>query len=175
MTNPTISLVVYNVIPFLIGPSALAPITLIMYHVGERTRPCSFSVTGNGYGRVNEPQGDQFNGRKLGMIPKWVKQLGCLPGCLGGRCGLGGRGAQPRKCLKYSVSRDLRFSALWYAKKMLQYALKKVLRIKRFHPNVRIRRWKEIIDFWLVFESCICIHQDYVPYYPAFTCMHIYK
>ena len=39
-----------------------------MYHVGEGTRPCPFSVTGNG--RVTEPQGDHFRGRNLGMIPK---------------------------------------------------------------------------------------------------------
>ena len=50
MSNRAISLVVSNVIPHLIGPSAQAPITLIMYHVGEGTRPCSFPVTGNRYG-----------------------------------------------------------------------------------------------------------------------------
>ena len=37
-----------------------------MYHVGERTRPCPFPVTGNGHGRVTEPKGDQL----CDMIPK---------------------------------------------------------------------------------------------------------
>ena len=38
MTDPAISLVVYNVIPILIGPPAPAVINSIMYHVGEGTR-----------------------------------------------------------------------------------------------------------------------------------------
>ena len=54
-TNPAISFVVYNVIPLLIGPSALALIISVMYHVGEGHRPCPFLVTGNGHGRVAEP------------------------------------------------------------------------------------------------------------------------
>ena len=58
MTNHAISLVVYNIIPFLIGPPARAPITSLVYQVGEGTRPCLFPVTGNGYGRVTEPKGD---------------------------------------------------------------------------------------------------------------------
>ena len=33
--NPAISLVAYNVIPFLIGPPAQAPIISIIYHMGE--------------------------------------------------------------------------------------------------------------------------------------------
>ena len=37
MTNPAILLVVNNVIPLLIGPELRAPITLIMYHLGEGT------------------------------------------------------------------------------------------------------------------------------------------
>ena len=41
-----------------------------MYHVGEGARPCSFPVTGNGHGRVTEPQGDHFSVRNLGMITK---------------------------------------------------------------------------------------------------------
>ena len=42
-----------------------------MYHVGEGARPCPFPpVTGNGHGRVTDPQGDHFSGRILGMIPK---------------------------------------------------------------------------------------------------------
>ena len=53
-TNPAISLVVYIVIPLLIGPSVWAPITSIMCHVGEGTQPCAFPVTGNGHGRVTE-------------------------------------------------------------------------------------------------------------------------
>ena len=51
-TNLAISLVVYNVIHLLIGRSKLAPISSIMYPVGEGTRPCPFPVTGNGHGRV---------------------------------------------------------------------------------------------------------------------------
>ena len=69
-TNPAILLVVYNVIPILIGPPpAGASLTSIMYHVVEGTRPCPFPVTGNGHGRVTEPQGYQFSGRDLGLIP----------------------------------------------------------------------------------------------------------
>ena len=73
-TNPAISLVVYNVILFLIGPSARALITSNMYHVGEGTRPCPFPVTGNGHGRVIEPQDDQYSGRDLGIIPNDAQQ-----------------------------------------------------------------------------------------------------
>ena len=62
-TNPAISLVVNNLIPLLIGTSALAPTTSIIYHVGEGTRPCPFPVTGNGHGRVTKPKGDRFIGR----------------------------------------------------------------------------------------------------------------
>ena len=53
-TNSAISLVAYNVIPYLIGPSARALITSIMYHMGQGAWPCPFPVTGNGH---------------LGMIP----------------------------------------------------------------------------------------------------------
>ena len=63
LTNPAIPLVVYNVIHHLIGPSALAPITSSMYHMGAGTRPCPFPVTGNGHGRDTEPKGDQLSGR----------------------------------------------------------------------------------------------------------------
>ena len=68
-TNPVISLVVYNVIPILIGQLAYAPITSIMYHLGEGTPPCPFPVTGNGHGRVTELKGDHLSGRNFGMIP----------------------------------------------------------------------------------------------------------
>ena len=68
-TNPAILLVVNNVTPVLIGPPKRAPITTIMYRVGEGTRPCPFPVTRNGHGRVTEPQGDQFSGQNLGMVP----------------------------------------------------------------------------------------------------------
>ena len=67
-TNPAISLVVYNVIPLLIGPLAPAPITSNRYHTDEETRPCSFPVTGKGDRWVNEPNGDQFSGRNFGVI-----------------------------------------------------------------------------------------------------------
>ena len=56
-TNLAISLVVYNVIYLLIGRSKWAPISSIMYPVGEGTRPCPFPVTGNGRGRVYRAQG----------------------------------------------------------------------------------------------------------------------
>ena len=69
-TNSAISLVVYNVIPILIGWSRWAPIYSIMYYVGQGTRPCPFPVTGNGHGRVTEPKGDHFSGRNLGMLPR---------------------------------------------------------------------------------------------------------
>ena len=69
-TNPIISLVADNVIPLLIVPPARVSVTLIMYHVDEGTRPCPFSITGNRHGGVTEPQGDQFSGRNLGMIPE---------------------------------------------------------------------------------------------------------
>ena len=36
-TNPEISLVVYNVIPVWIGPTARAPITSIVIHMGEES------------------------------------------------------------------------------------------------------------------------------------------
>ena len=55
MTNPAISVVAYNVIPLLVGPPARAPITSIVYHVSEGTRPCPIPVTGNGHGRVPSP------------------------------------------------------------------------------------------------------------------------
>ena len=66
--TPAISLVDYNVIPSLIGRTFSTP-TSIMDHLGERTRPCPFPVTGNGHGRVTEPENDQFCGRSLGTIP----------------------------------------------------------------------------------------------------------
>ena len=59
-TNPAISLVVNNVIPFLIGPSQRAPKPLRLYHVGEGTWPCPFPVTGNGHGRVPKPKGEHL-------------------------------------------------------------------------------------------------------------------
>ena len=68
-TNSAISLLVNNVIPLLIGRSKQAPMTLVMYHVGQGTRPCPFPVTGNGHGRVTEPKGDQFSSRNLRMVP----------------------------------------------------------------------------------------------------------
>ena len=77
-TNATISLVANNVILRLIGPSTGNPITSIMYHVDEGTRPCSFPVTGNGHGEVTEPRGDQFSGRNLGMILKYSRDLAYL-------------------------------------------------------------------------------------------------
>ena len=40
-----------------------------MDSLGEGTRPCPFPVTGNGHGRVTEPENDQFCGRYLGMFP----------------------------------------------------------------------------------------------------------
>ena len=55
-----ISLVVYNVVPLLIGPPARALMTLIVYHVGEGTRPFPFPVTGNGNGQVTEPKGNHL-------------------------------------------------------------------------------------------------------------------
>ena len=66
--NSAISLVVNNVIPSSSDWSTRTPITLIMYHVGEGSRPCPFLVTGNGHGRVTEPKGDQYSGLNLGMI-----------------------------------------------------------------------------------------------------------
>ena len=44
-TNPAISLVAYNIIPLLIGQPALAPITSVMYHSDEGTRPLRGTVT----------------------------------------------------------------------------------------------------------------------------------
>ena len=67
-TNSAISLVVYYVIPLLIGLPVCGPTSLIMYHVGEGTRPSPFLVTGNGHGRVTEPKGDHWSGPNLGMI-----------------------------------------------------------------------------------------------------------
>ena len=55
---------------YLIGRSKWAPISSIMYHLGEGTRPCPFPIRGNGHGRVTEPQGDQFSGQNLDMFPK---------------------------------------------------------------------------------------------------------
>ena len=53
-TDPAISLVVYNVIPILIGSSAWAPITSTMYQVGEWKPAVSFPRYGEwtrtGYG-----------------------------------------------------------------------------------------------------------------------------
>ena len=39
-----------NVIPS-IGP----PKTAIIYHLGEGTRPCPFTIMANGHGRITEP------------------------------------------------------------------------------------------------------------------------
>ena len=44
-SNSAISLAVNIVISLLTGPSAWAPITSIMYHVGEGTRPCPLRGT----------------------------------------------------------------------------------------------------------------------------------
>ena len=99
-TNPEISLVVNNVITLLIGRSKWAPISSIMYHLGEGTRPCPFPVTKNGhcqgylaylihyrsswapYCWTNQNRDDvidnQWNfriGRILGMIPYSVGTL----------------------------------------------------------------------------------------------------
>ena len=57
-TNFAISLVANNVILPLIGSLTGTPITLIMYHASEGTRPCLFHVTEKGHGRVTEPEGD---------------------------------------------------------------------------------------------------------------------
>ena len=67
-TNPAISLVVYNVIPLLIGLPERASISSIMYHVGEGNRPCPFLVTSNGHRLVTKPKGDHFCGHNLGII-----------------------------------------------------------------------------------------------------------
>ena len=69
-TNSSISLVVNNVISFLIGPRRLVPITSIMHHMGEGARLCAFSVTGNVSGRVTKPKNYQCSGPNLGMIPQ---------------------------------------------------------------------------------------------------------
>ena len=69
-TNSSTSLVVNNVISFLIGPTALVPITSIKHRMGQGTRPCPLSVAGNTSGRVTEPKHYQFSGPNLGMIPQ---------------------------------------------------------------------------------------------------------
>ena len=69
-TNSSTSLVVNNVICFLIGPTALVPITSIMHQMGQGTWPCPLSVAGNRSGRVTEPKNYQFSGPNLGMIPQ---------------------------------------------------------------------------------------------------------
>ena len=51
-TNPTISLVVNNVIPYLINQLFWPPKTSIMYHLSEGTQPCPFPVMGNEHGQV---------------------------------------------------------------------------------------------------------------------------
>ena len=48
LQNNKMPLAVNNVIPLRIGPSKNA----IMYHLGEGTRPCPFSIIANGHGRV---------------------------------------------------------------------------------------------------------------------------
>ena len=49
-TNSAISLVVYIVIPLVIGPSARTLMNSAVYHGVEGTRPCPFPVTGNVHG-----------------------------------------------------------------------------------------------------------------------------
>ena len=66
-TNSSISLVVNNVISFLIGPRRLVPITSIMHQMGQGTRPCPLSVAGNRSGRVTEPKHYRFM-PKIGLI-----------------------------------------------------------------------------------------------------------
>ena len=68
-TNSSTSLLVNNVISFLIGPTALVPITSIMHQMDEGTRPCPLSVAGNRSGRVTEPKHYQFM-PKIGLILK---------------------------------------------------------------------------------------------------------
>ena len=46
-----------------------------MYHLGDGARPCPFPITGKGQGRFTEPNGDQFSGRNLGMIPYRLKYV----------------------------------------------------------------------------------------------------
>ena len=38
---------------------------LVRGHAQNKTNP----ITGNGHGRVTDPDGDRFSGRNLGMIP----------------------------------------------------------------------------------------------------------
>ena len=68
-TNPSISLVVYKVIPLQISRPVCTPITSVMYYVGKGTQPYPLPVTRNGDGRITEPIGDHFSDRNLGMIP----------------------------------------------------------------------------------------------------------
>ena len=62
MANPAISLVVYNLIPLLIGPPAWSKGTQL-----RGTDP----VTVTGHESVTEPKVEHFRGRNLGMIPNW--------------------------------------------------------------------------------------------------------
>ena len=57
-TDSTISLIDYNVISILIGPSKWAPETSTMYHLSEGTRPCPFPIAGDAHRRVTESIGD---------------------------------------------------------------------------------------------------------------------
>ena len=69
-TNPAISVVVYHIIPLLIGQAVWILIISIMYHVGEGTWPCLFPVTANWHGRVTEPKSDHLSGCNLRTIPE---------------------------------------------------------------------------------------------------------
>ena len=70
-TNPVFSLVVYNIVPLLIGPLLWPPKSSIMYPLNEGTRPCPFPVTGNGHGRVTAPTGEWSYFGHDPYVKKW--------------------------------------------------------------------------------------------------------